>query len=240
MKKLENIEYNCKEIQSKIMGPNPIKLLIELLSNNCIAKNGYVCDLGCGKGVSSVYLANEFGFKVYATDICINPRKNKVFFENMGFSQNEIVPVLADANKLPFKKNFFDGIISIDSYNYFGCNFKYLDNNLLSFLKKGGYVYISVPVTNKNFPGQYSPEVLSVWSQNQLNTIHDIKYWKNLISCCRKAEIVDIYEMKSSEEAWSDWLKQNNKYAKQDCIAIEAGARNYLTFIAIVLRKVND
>ena len=60
----------------KIMGPNPIKLEEELLVGHKIKDGAVVCDLGSGQGLTSVFLAKEYGFKVYATDLWSDPCEN--------------------------------------------------------------------------------------------------------------------------------------------------------------------
>ena len=47
---------------AKIMGPNPIKLEEELLTDHQIPKDATVCDLGSGQGLTSVFLVKEYGF----------------------------------------------------------------------------------------------------------------------------------------------------------------------------------
>ena len=66
---------------SKIMGPNPIKLEEELLSQCKIPKGAVVCDLGSGQGLTSVFLAKEYGFQVYAADLWSDPKENRAFFK---------------------------------------------------------------------------------------------------------------------------------------------------------------
>jgi cyclopropane fatty-acyl-phospholipid synthase-like methyltransferase len=51
-----------------MMGPNSIKLLEELLANHFIKHGGLVLDLGCGQGLTSLFLVKEYGFKVIAAD----------------------------------------------------------------------------------------------------------------------------------------------------------------------------
>lgn len=99
-------KHFTKELQSKIMGPNPIKLEEELLLNHKIPYGSRVCDLGSGQGLTSVFLAKESGFTVYAADLWSEPEENEKFFERMGFSSNQIIPVKADANNLPFEIEF--------------------------------------------------------------------------------------------------------------------------------------
>jgi ubiquinone/menaquinone biosynthesis C-methylase UbiE len=58
---------------------------------------------------------------------------------------DQIAPVKADATALPFEKEFFDAVVSTDSYNYWGRDPEYLDTKLLPFVKRGGYIYCCVP-----------------------------------------------------------------------------------------------
>ena len=219
------------------MGPNPIKLEEELLKNANIQKGEIVCDLGSGTGLTSVFLAKEFGAKVYATDLWSNPDENMRFFTSQGLSKDNVIPVKADATNLNFEKEFFDKIVSIDSYNYFGRDENYLDNKLLPFLKKGGYIYISIPGMKKDCHTNFPKELLLSWTSEQLEYMHDVDWWKNIISKSKDCEIVDIKEMESNEEVWNDWLAQENEYSINDRKSMNAGAGKYLNFISIVLKK---
>lgn len=230
-------KYSTKELQSKIMGPNPIKLEEELLLNHKIPYGSCVCDLGSGQGLTSVFLAKEFGFTVYAADLWSEPEENKKFFEKMGFSSNQIIPVKADANHLPFEVEFFDAVVSTDSYNYFGREPLFLDSKLLPFVKKGGYIYIAIPGMKKDCHDNLPQELLLSWTPEQLDYMHDITYWTDILSHCKNAELVSIYEMESNSEVWADWLQQENEYAINDRKAMEAGGGKYLNFIAIILRN---
>lgn len=106
MKYILSEKYNTPELQSKIMGPNPVKLEEELLTNHKIPKGSIVCDLGSGQGLTGVFLAKEYGFTVYAADLWSDPGENRSFFDEMGLSREQIIPVKADAEDLPFEKNF--------------------------------------------------------------------------------------------------------------------------------------
>ena len=237
MKYVLSEKYNTPELMAKIMGPNPIKLEEELLLDNKIPDGAVVCDLGSGQGLTSVFLAKEYGFKVYAADLWSNPEENRKFFEEMGLSDEQIVPVKADAEALPFEKKFFDAVISTDSYNYFGRNPDYLDDKLLPFVKSGGYIYIAIPGMKKDCHDNLPSELLLSWTPEQLDYMHDLDYWKNMVSQCNGAELVCAREMESNDEVWADWLKQENEYAVGDRKAMEAGGGKYLNFIKLVLRK---
>lgn len=237
MKYILSKKYETPELMSKIMGPNPVKLEEELLKDCQIKKGAVVCDLGSGQGLTSVFLAKEYGFKVYAADLWSEPQENREFFRSMGLSDEQIIPVKADATDLPFEKEFFDAVVTTDSYNYFGRDEEYLDKKLLPFIKKGGLIYIAVPGMKKDCHDNLPPELLLSWTPEQLDHLHDTAYWSGIVSKCNGAEVLQVSEMESNEEVWADWLKQDNEYAAGDRKSMEAGGGEYLNFIKIVLKK---
>ncbi len=237
MKYIKSEKYNTPALQKIMMGPNPVKLEEELLRKHKIPQYAVVCDLGSGQSLTSVFLAKEYGFTVYATDLWSDPEENRKFLNQMGISEKQIIPIKADATDLPFEANFFDAVVSIDSYNYFGRDEHYLDEKLLPFIKSGGYIYIAIPGMKKDCHNRLPQELLLSWTPEQLDYMHDIEYWTSIISKCKGAEIVSIKEMESNEEVWSDWLIQDNEYAVNDRKAMEAGGGKYLNFIAIILKK---
>ena len=95
-----------------------------------------VLDLGCGKALSSIFLAREFDLQVWATDLWIGATEN--FSQVAQFNlRDSVFPIHADARQLPFADEFFDAIVCIDSYIYFGTDDLYLDYIRL-FLKPAG------------------------------------------------------------------------------------------------------
>lgn len=237
MKYIRSERYDTPELQAKIMGPNPVKLEEELLQNHQIPQGAVVCDLGSGQGLTSVFLAREYGFTVYAADLWSEPAENQAFFDSLGIPAGQIIPVKADATALPFARDFFDAVVSTDSYNYFGRDPAYLDDKLLPFVKPGGLIYIAIPGMKHDCHDALPEVLLRSWTPEQLEYMHDVAYWRRMVEQCRGAEIISVAEMESNEEVWADWLKQENEYAIGDRKAMEAGGGKYLNFIAIVLRK---
>ena len=229
-------KYDTPELQKKIMGPNPVKLAEELLQGNQLPERSVVCDLGSGQGLTSVFLAKEYGFTVYAADLWSEPSENQQFFTSMGVSTEQAIPIQADALALPFEKDFFDGVISTDSYNYFGRDSAYLDQHLLPFVKPGGYVYIAIPGMRQDYHANLPQELLLSWAPEQLDYLQDVGYWREMVEHSQ-AEVLEVREMESHDEVWEDWLRQDNEYAIGDRKSMRAGAGKYLNFIAIVLRK---
>ena len=230
-------KYSTPELQAKMMGPNPVKLTEELMTGHRIPMGSVVCDLGSGQGLTSAFLAKEYGFTVYAADLWSDPDENRAFFDSMGLSRSQIIPVKADAVDLPFEKAFFDAVVSVDSYNYFGRDANYLDDKLLPFLKRGGYIYIAIPGMKKDCHDHLPEALLRSWTPEQLEYMHDVDYWADMVGRCRGAQVLSVSEMESNAEVWADWLAQDNEYAVGDRKAMEAGGGNYLNFISIILQK---
>ena len=230
-------KYDTPELQAKMMGPNPIKLQEEMLTNHKIPAGGLVCDLGSGQGITSVVLARDYGFTVYAADLWSEPQVNREFFDKMGLTHEQITPVKVDATDLSFEKEFFDAVISTDSYNYWGRDLEYLDTKLLPFVKSGGYIYACVPGMKKDCHDNLPEELLLSWTPEQLIYLRDIHYWTETLKQCKDAKIISIYEMEGNEELWEVWLNQENEFAVNDRKAMEAGGGKYLNFIAFVLQK---
>ncbi len=226
------------QFDEKMMEPNPIKLEEELLSEHKIPENSVVMDLGCGQGITSVFLAKEYGFKkVYATDLWSNPDDNRKFFSEQGLSEDQITPIKADVTKnLPFEEHSLDAVVSVDSYNYFGRDEKFLNEKILPYVRKGGYIYIAIPGMKKDCHDNLPPELLLSWTPEQLDYMHDTEYWKNIVEKADGIKILSVHEMESNEEVWNDWLAQENEYAIGDRKSMEAGAGKYLNFIAIILK----
>lgn len=237
MKYILNKKYDLPVIHEKIMGPNPLKLLEELLLDHDIPQGATVMDLGSGQGVTSVFLAKEYGFRVFAADLWSDPTDNMRFFNQMGLSSERIIPIHADAVELPFAHEFFDAVVCVDSYNYFGRDRQYLGEHLLPFVKHGGYIYIAVPGMKKDLHDALPPELLLSWTAEDLATIHDASYWSELLGWTDDAEILSIHEMEGNKELWDDWLACDNEYARGDRKSMEAGGGKYLNFIAMVLRR---
>lgn len=94
------------QFTEKMMGPNPIKLTEELMLENRTPKGAVVCDLGSGQVITSAFLAQEYGFQVYACDLWSDPAENQAFFDQLGLPHEQLIPVKADALNLPFEPAF--------------------------------------------------------------------------------------------------------------------------------------
>ena len=237
MKYLKSERYMTQRYLDKIMGPNPVKLTEELLQNHAIAPGALVMDLGSGQGLTSVFLAREYGFRVIAADLWSDPTENRRFFSEEGLTDAQILPIHADANALPFAHETFDAVVTTDSYNYFGRDPSYLGERLLPFIKHGGLLYIAIPGMRRDCHDDLPPVLLLSWTPEQMEYMHDAAWWRALIGSTPGICDLSVTEMEGNEEVWNDWLACDNEYAAGDRRAMEAGAGKYLNFLSIVLRR---
>ena len=99
---------------STMMGPNCVRFAEELTANIPLSPHMRVLDLGCGMGLSSIYLARTFGVRVFAADLWINPSDNFARFRDFGL-EDAVIPLRAEGHALPFAEGYFDAVICIDA-----------------------------------------------------------------------------------------------------------------------------
>ena len=136
--------YDRQLLIDTMMGPNAMRITEELAGQLPITPGMRILDLGCGKGISSILLAEKYGATVFAADLWISPTENAERFARAGLDTT-IIPLWVDATKdIPFAHDYFDMIVSVDAYQYFGGNETML-TRLLPFVKKGGVIAVVVP-----------------------------------------------------------------------------------------------
>ncbi len=141
------------------------------------------------------------------------------------------------AEGLPFEPCYFDAVVSIDSYNYFGCDPRYLGQKLLPYVKPGGKIYLSIPGMIRDCHDCLPECLLASWTTEQLEYMHDMQWWRAMIGKTQGVQIEDMHEMECTREAWADWVACENEYARGDRAAVYAGALDYLNTIAVTLLK---
>jgi cyclopropane fatty-acyl-phospholipid synthase-like methyltransferase len=159
------------------------------------------------------------------------------FFEECGLTNRQIVPLKADATALPFARGFFDAVVSVDSYNYFGRDPLYLGEHLLPLVSRGGELLFAIPGMARDRHDDLPACLLASWTPDQLDYMHDMAWWRANLEQTEGAEVLDMREMACTREAWADWLECDNEYAAGDRAAVEAGALTYLNTIAVRLRR---
>lgn len=120
--------YDVRWVIENQMGPNALWLLEWLapaLGLDTLRPCARVLDLGCGRAMTSVFLAREYHAQVTAADLWVKPDENAARIAEAGFA-DRVLPVHTEAHALPFAEGSFDAVVSIDAYQYFGTNDLYL------------------------------------------------------------------------------------------------------------------
>ncbi len=222
-----------------LMGPNSFRLLEELLRRNpfdtCFDRT---LDLGCGMAMTSVFLANETPAKsVYAFDLWVDAAENLERVRSLGL-EDRIVPVCGDALAMPFARDWFDAIVSVDAYHYFGCRENVFAEKILPFVRQEGTVMIAVPGLREEPQGELR-SLFETWAEgDDTLCFHTVSWWKALLEkeCGNRCDIA-ILEAECGDAAWEDWFSTGHEYGIRDREFLEKGLAGILNFPLIYVRK---
>jgi len=234
---IKSNKYDITFLKENMMGPNSIKIIEELSGSLKLEEGMRVLDLGCGKGLTSIFLAKEYGVTVFATDLWISATENYERIKSMGL-EDKIIPIHAEAHDLPFAHEFFDAAISIDAYHYFGIEKDYLTNYFAPLVKKRGQIAVAVPGLKQEFTNGVPEELLPYWFDDMTLTLHSSEWWYNLWKTSDLVSIKECKELNCLEEAWKDWLACDNEYARRDVGMMEAEGGKYFNMISIVATRL--
>jgi cyclopropane fatty-acyl-phospholipid synthase-like methyltransferase len=132
-------KYNPDWILASASSSANVLWLTEWLSEALALRPGMrVLDLGSGRAASSIFMRREFGVEVWATDLWFSPTENIQRIRDAGV-EDGVFPIHADARALPFAAEFFDAIVCVDAFSYFGTDDLFL-NGLARFVKPGGAI----------------------------------------------------------------------------------------------------
>lgn len=217
-------------------GANPL-WLAEWLTEAISLKPGMrVLDLGCGRAMSSIFLHKEFGVQVWATDLWFSASENLRRIRDAGVEVG-VFPMHANSRELPYASGFFDAILSIDSFVYYGTDNLYL-GNLARLLKPGGVLAISQVGMMQEIAAPV-PEHLQSWWEPEHWSMHSAAWWRDH---WQKTGIVTVELADSLENGWQYWLDWQHVVCPEnsgelDTIVADRG-RN-LGYIRVVSRRTD-
>ncbi len=238
-------KYDPHWVMENQMGPNAL-WLTEWVSELIDLKAGMrVLDMGCGKALSSVFLAREFDVEVWANDLWIKPSENWERIKAAGL-EKRVFPILAEAHELPYAGEFFDAVISLDSYHYYGTDDLYL-KYLVGFLKRGGQIGMAVPGLVRDFEGGVPGHLArpqsngAVFWAEDCWTFHTVAWWRNLWGRTTLVDVEHADLMPDGWKIWRDWEKAIRLtgagiFPPED-EALEADGGRYIGFVRMVARR---
>jgi SAM-dependent methyltransferase len=196
-----------------------------------------VLDLGCGRATSSIFLRREFGVQVWAVDLWFSAAENILRIRDAGV-EDGVFPLHADAHALPFAPDFFDAIVSIDSFPYYGTDDLYL-NYVAHFVKPGGPSAIAGAAVVRELDGTI-PDHLREWWTQDFWACHSAAWWRRH---WERTGIVDIDVAETMADGWKLWLDWHRAVAPDNAIeiaAVEADAGTSLGYMRAVARRRSD
>lgn len=221
--------YDSSWINENKMGPNPLWLLEDLTKDMNLKEGMKILDMGCGKAITSIFLAREFGVQVWANDLWVSPTENLNRIKQAGV-EDRVFPLKGEAHSLPYANEFFDAIISIDAYHYFGTSDLYFSWYFQKLVKSGGQIGIVVPgVTDEVNNENDLPEKLKQLWTDDLYTFRTYQWWKNHLDKTKHVTIDLAGNIQDSKELWL------NSNCDQELLA--ADEEDLLTFVKIIATK---
>jgi len=170
-------KYDPIWVLNNSMGPHPLWLAEYLLQAFNLKSGMRVLDLACGKGITSIFLAKEFGVHVYAVDLWDAPDEKWENAKTHGV-EHLITPIQADAKNLPFAPGFFDAIICVNSFMYFGQDEGYLES-ILKFLRPAGQIGFILTCSTKGINDDI-PDYVVDFLGDELWTWKPLPWWRAL------------------------------------------------------------
>jgi SAM-dependent methyltransferase len=195
-----------------------------------LAPGDRVLDLGCGRAASSVFLRRELGVEVWAADLWNDPTENLARVREAGVGDG-VYPMRLDARDLPFGDGFFDAVVAIDSYVYFGTDDLYLPE-VARLVRPGGRLGIAGAGFTAEIDGPV-PAHLREWWEPALWCLHSADWWRRHWD---RTGLVRVETADAMEDGWERWLEWQRFAAPDNAVeiaAVEADAGRTLGYVRV-------
>ena len=232
-------KYDPDWVLDNMMGPNALWLTESLAECMNLNPAMRVLDMGCGKGLSSIFLAKEYGLQVWATDLWIDASDNFGRIRAAGVD-DRVFPIHAEAHALPFADGFFDAMVSVDAYHYFGTDDLYLENHMARLVKPGGQMGIVVPGLVEELSSDQAPEHLRRYWEPAFFSLHSPAWWKRH---WERSGLVTVELSDLLPDGWRHWMESDLLWSERlgkpsdeaDMLALDQGQT--LGFTRMVARR---
>ena len=215
-------------------GANPLWLTEWLCEALPLRSGMRVLDLGCGRAVSSIFLHREYGVQVWATDLWFSATENLRRIEDAGLTGG-VFPLRAEARSLPFADGFFDAIVSIDSFPYYGTDDLYL-SSVARLLRTDGVLGIAGAGLARELDGQV-PAHLRAWWTPDLWCLHSPAWWQRHWEKSGLVEVIRADSMPDGTQRWLDWQRVVAPDNAQEIAALEADQGRTMAYVRVVARR---
>ncbi len=169
---------------------------------------------------------------MWATDLWYSASENLKRVRDAGAGAG-VFPIRADARSLPFSEEFFDAIVSIDSFMYFGTDDLYL-NYLARFVRPGGSVGIALAGLIREIDDEVPEHLVKWWSEEKPYCLHSADWWRRHWQRSGILEVALADAMSDGWWFWHDWLKLIAPANETEIQALETDAGRYLGYVRAV------
>ena len=233
--------YDPEWVRRNTLGENPLWQAEALAEAVPFRRGMRVLDLGCGKAATSIFLAREFGCRVWALDRRVSPTENYRRAEAAGCA-DLVFPLRADARDLPFPEEYFDAAVAIDSYYYFGTDERYLPRLLLHVVPGGWLGVVDVGFSREIADASEIPPFLRPTFARHWSFVHSAAWWK---SAWEKTGLVEVSRAEALPEGRAILLahrREAETAGSQDeiCRAVGQDGEELITLFRLAARKVPD
>ncbi len=211
-------EYDRTWIKKNSVGENVLYNLESLCEIIDFKEGMRVLDLGCGKAASAIFLAKEFGVEVWAVDQFVDPSENYLRIKEMN-CERDVFPLKLNAKELPFTNDFFDIIVCVDSYMYYGTDERFTPY-ISQFLRPGGIIGIVDICFSKeiNYLAEV-PEFMREHYQDKWYFVHSMDWWVKLWKKTGHLKITNSEIVPQNDFIKSEYVLDFSTSKKQDDIA---------------------
>lgn len=140
---------------------------------------------------------------MWATDLWIPADENWGRIREAGV-EKLVFPFHAEAHALPYAESFFDALVSLDAYHYFGTDDLYLGRYFAPLVRPGGQIGVVVPGLVREFEGSPPAHLASFWAREwEFWSFHSPEWWRRHWA---KTGLVDVEVADLIPEGWQYWL----------------------------------
>jgi SAM-dependent methyltransferase len=240
--------YDPDWVMTHQMGPNALWLVEWLCRDLDIRPGMRILDLGCGTAMTSIFMAREFGAHVWAADLWVEPDENWGRVREAGVA-DRVCPVKAEAHALPFAAEFFDVLVSVDAYQYFGTDDLYL-GYVSRFVKPGGMLGVVLAGLTRDFEDGIPKHLTRPQShgapfwEDECICFHTASWWRALWERSKRVEVTVADTLADGWRYWRDFeqeVEHSGKAQFPSCAeALTADAGRYLGFVRLIGKRTKD
>lgn len=209
----EFADYTWADCHAGNTGSGGLYLASDIAKQMRLESGMRVLELGAGHTAAAIFLANHYDVQVFAADNRVDPSENWTRVQDAGMV-DRVIPLRMDARDILFPEGFFDAIISLNTYYYFGTDDLYLPY-LLRFLRPRGRIGIGGP--------GYSHEITADTPQEFLETDshawHSPGWWTTHFSRTGLVNVLVSDVLPKGRDFWLDhtrWLLEQKPLDEQD------------------------